>query len=355
MHGRRTGGAAPRTWACAAPGRREGPAWGACRAAASAASRQPAAAARRGPRRRRRRRPLRPRSRSPRSRASRPGALRRWSRRRRAGRSRRRRSPRTITAAPTAKRRLTAPTRRAAAARRGAGPPARGRPRSARGRGAGPRPSGRARRPWSHRRGSRRSWHASRRSGPLRRRGRGSPPPRAAARLSSLCPRRPRGFLKVEPKVLIPEGCASRRRSRIPARVSRTVGRVGRLEGEGDPRDDLARAEVRAAVGEAELVGRRRSRAAGGADVDPLEDLGQLAAVGVGVHPHRAAGGAGDVDSELEPGKTPARRLGRRRRQPGAAAADDSPLAIALDRGQLAVELEREATEAIVGDEQVRA
>ena len=134
------------------------------------------------------------------------------------------------------------------------------------------------------------------------------------------------GFLKVEPKVLMPDGCAAWRCCAHPGErlLHRLAGRA--LERERSPRHDLARPDVRAAVGEAELVGRAALAAGGGADVDPVEHRRQLAAVGVGVHAHGAADGAGDVDAELDAGEA---ELGGARgdlRQPGAAAADEAGL-----------------------------
>ena len=66
----------------------------------------------------------------------------------------------------------------------------------------------------------------------------------------------------------------------------------------------------------------RRSTPARGADRDPVERPGQLAAVGVGVHPHRPADRPRDVDAELQSGKAPAGRLRGRRGQPNAGAAE---------------------------------
>ena len=163
------------------------------------------------------------------------------------------------------------------------------------------------------------------------------------------------GFLKVEPKVLIPDGWASRRLLRISASVALTVGRIGRRERERAPGDDLAVAEVRARGSEKpSWSGVRRSDPAAVQTVDPLEHRAELAAVGVRVHPHRAADGAGDVDAELEPGEPPAGRLaaaeGSRAPPP-----QSSRVAVALDPREVAVELEHQASKAIVRDEQVRS
>ncbi len=152
------------------------------------------------------------------------------------------------------------------------------------------------------------------------------------------------GLTKVEPKVLMPLGCASRRRSRIPAIVCLTAsGSPSKREGRAG--DDLARAEVRAAIGEAEILRARSLAAGGGADRHPVEHLAELAAVGVRVHPHRAADRTRDVDPELEPGRPQAAALaaaeGRRAPPPADAAGS-----VSLEVGQVAGELEDEAAEA---------
>ncbi len=70
--------------------------------------------------------------------------------------------------------------------------------------------------------------------------------------------------------------------------------RVAGLEPEAGAGDDLARARGWSCGRRSRAApGARRSVPGGGADVDPLEHPRQLAAVGVGVHPHRAARGAG--------------------------------------------------------------
>ena len=164
------------------------------------------------------------------------------------------------------------------------------------------------------------------------------------------------GFLKVEPKVLIPDGCASRRLARISASVALiSSGRRGRSANEARATTSPG-AQVRAAVGEAELVrgaplGSRRRVQTSTHSSDPR----QLAAVGVGVHPHRAADGAGDVDPELEPGQAPARGLrgrpragGRRRRRrtrsPSRSIGRSSPSSF-----------KHQPADAVVGDQEVRA
>src|SRR6185295_8467220 len=107
-------------------------------------------------------------------------------------------------------------------------------------------------------------------------------------------------------------------------------------------------------VGEPELVGGAALGSGGGADRHPVERPRELAAVGVRVHPHRPADGAGDVDAELEPGEPPAARLGGRRRQPDGGPAEQ-PLAVALDPREVSVELEHQSSESIVRYQQVRS
>ena len=86
-----------------------------------------------------------------------------------------------------------------------------------------------------------------------------------------------------------------------------------RLERERGARDDLARARGSS--------GGRRSRARSGARRSTPAAVqtsthsstrAELAAVGVGVHAHRAAHGAGDADAELDPRRGPARPRGPR-------------------------------------------
>ena len=116
-----------------------------------------------------------------------------------------------------------ASTPRASSRRRGSAPRARARPRSGRTPSAWRRPSRRARRPSSPCRCSPRSWRAWARAARRRPRARCTPPHRAAARRSG--PRRGnrQGFMKVDPKVLIPDGCASFRLRRISPMVAFTA------------------------------------------------------------------------------------------------------------------------------------
>ena len=101
------------------------------------------------------------------------------------------------------------------------------------------------------------------------------------------------GFLKVEPNVLIDKGCASLRLVRISARVAHTSS--GSALASASCAAYLPRPQVRAPVGEAELVGRALDRPGRGAHGDLLEHARELPSVGVRVHPHRAAHRARDL------------------------------------------------------------
>src|SRR5204863_45162 len=83
------------------------------------------------------------------------------------------------------------------------------------------------------------------------------------------------------------------------------------------------------------------------------EDAGELAAVGVGVHPNRPANGARDVDCKLEALEAPTRRLRGRGRHPRPAAAEQPP-AVALDRAELTVQLQDKPGKATIRYEEVR-
>src|SRR5215207_1958866 len=136
----------------------------------------------------------------------------------------------------------------------------------------------------------------------------------------------------------------------------RRLHRVGlrRAQREGRARDDLVRAEVRAPVVEAELLGGAALAAGRRGHLDPLEHARQVAPVGVRVHLHRATDGAGDVHAELEAAETGACGEGRRLREPGAAAAEQA-LAVLLDRCKRAVQLHDKSSEPFIRYEQVRA
>ena len=168
-----------------------------------------------------------------------------------------------------------------------------------------------------------------------------SRPRRAAARRCG--PRRAgrRGFLKVEPNVLMPDGCASRRRARSSASVAFTVLGVAAARA----RTTRAR-RPRRAPGSS---GGRRSRAGPGVRRStPVarsqtsthsSACAQLAAVGVRVHPHRAADGAGDADAELDPGQAERGRPRGGLRQAGAAAAEEA-VGVVLYRGEGSVQFQ---------------
>ena len=131
------------------------------------------------------------------------------------------------------------------------------------------------------------------------------------------------GFLKVEPKVLIPDGWASRRCPRISARVALTAAGSASASPNDGARDHLARpAGPSGGTRSRARSGSRRSTPAAVQTSTHSSTRAELAAVGVGVHPHGAADRARDVDAELEPGEAPAGGLRGGRRQPGPAAAD---------------------------------
>ena len=131
------------------------------------------------------------------------------------------------------------------------------------------------------------------------------------------------------------------------------LGRSGRQR-ERCARHHLAGAEVRAPVGEPELIGLAPVHAAGPGHVHPLEHPREVAAVGVGVHLHRAADRARDVHPELEAGEAGPGRAGGRLREPGAATAQQ-PLAALLDRGERAVQLHDESSESSIRNQEVRS
>ena len=157
----------------------------------------------------------------------------------------------------------------------------------------------------------------------------GQPLQPASASRSPRCgqPRGDRsGFLKVEPKVLMPCGWASWRRARISARRRLDASGSARLERQDRRARRSRRREVRAPVGEPELVGLASLGAGGGRRSRPIEHPSELAPVGVRVHPHGSADAAGDVHPELDPRQAGTRGEGGDRGQPRATAADD-PLA----------------------------
>ena len=78
-------------------------------------------------------------------------------------------------------------------------------------------------------------------------------------------------------------------------------------QGKRCARDDLAPSKAGAAVGESKLARGPALRSGGTHHVHPLERAGELAAVGVRVHPDCASDRAWDVDAELDAGQA---RLG---------------------------------------------
>ena len=166
--------------------------------------------------------------------------------------------------------------------------------------------------------------------------------------------RSPSGFFHTDPNVRTLAGWASRRRRCMSATVARIrSGSSGRSRSTASATTSPV-ADLGAPVAHPELV-RPAAALTGRADHEGLgEHVAHLAAVGAGVHAHRAAGGAGDRAPELDPREPPPGRALDDRRERGAAAADD-PIAVALDPGQLARQPDDDAVVARVGNEQVRA
>src|SRR6266852_3683336 len=118
--------------------------------------------------------------------------------------------------------------------------------------------------------------------------------------------------------------------------------------------DDLAVAQIRVAVREAELPRREPAGALGGRDERAPEHLREVAAVGAGVHPDAAANRAGDRAGELEAAEAGGARPVERNRVRGAAACAQEAVP-RLGRRERTAELEDERVDARIGDEQVRA
>ena len=162
------------------------------------------------------------------------------------------------------------------------------------------------------------------------------------------------GFLKVEPKVLMPDGCAALREARMSASVAFTDSGSASLSANEARATISLSDEVRAAVAEAELVGSPALGAARGRDLHPLEHAREVAAVGVRVHLHGAADRAGDVHAELEPAEPGPGGEGRGLRKPRAAAAEQAR-PVLLDRCKRAVQLHDKSSEPFIRYEKVRA
>src|SRR5205823_5161585 len=117
---------------------------------------------------------------------------------------------------------------------------------------------------------------------------------------------------------------------------------------------DLAVAQARAAVREAELTPGQPGAALGRRDERAREHLRELAAVGAGVHLDAAADRAGNRAGELEAAEARAARAVQAYGV-GGAGPGAYHLAVDLDGGESAAEPEHERVHALVGDEEVRA
>src|SRR4051812_47539837 len=126
------------------------------------------------------------------------------------------------------------------------------------------------------------------------------------------------------------------------------------LELQHDLGDDFGAAHVRVPVAQIELRRPARAHPRRGDDLGRGQHVADLAAIGAGVHAHGTAHRARDGASELDPGERGLGRAADDRGQRRAAAAAYGR-AVDLDGGQRALEMQREAVVARVGDEQVRA
>ena len=150
----------------------------------------------------------------------------------------------------------------------------------------------------------------------------------------------------------------------LAARAAASRARVARISSR-TPRSSCSTAlrrrprraaHVRVAVAQLELARARRcATPAGGDDLGRAQHVADLAAVGARVHAHRAAHGARDGAAELDA------RERRPRWQRRTTAASEAPppqrtlVPVDLDRRQRALEAQRDAVVALVGDEQVGA
>ena len=143
-------------------------------------------------------------------------------------------------------------------------------------------------------------------------------------------------------RALIVSGSAGLRPNVASTTMSRARGRTRR-----------AVLEPAVAVGQAE-VGRGHARlgAVGGEDARRLEHAGDVRLVRAGVGPHRAADRARDGQPELEAGQAGPLRLGRGARHLDAGF---GRVALAVDARALGPDLDDQAADARIGDDQVAA
>src|SRR6185437_8499542 len=117
--------------------------------------------------------------------------------------------------------------------------------------------------------------------------------------------------------------------------------------------DDLPVPQVGTSVRQPELVTVEPAGAVRGRNERTLEDGGEVAAVRAGVHPDAAADRPGNRARELEAAEPGRAGLVERDGIRGAASGSQRELQ-GPDRGKLALEVENERVDAVVGDEEIR-
>ncbi len=161
------------------------------------------------------------------------------------------------------------------------------------------------------------------------------------------------GLRKVEPPVRARTGCDASRAARISAMRAAIAAGSPRLRPQPGADHHGAMRQSRMAVGERQIGGGQAALlAAARDDLGPVEARGDVAAIGAGVHRHRAADAARDAGEELQPG------------QPGAAACSATvtssaaapatmPSGFDRDRAEAARQADHHAGQAAVADDQV--
>ena len=135
-------------------------------------------------------------------------------------------------------------------------------------------------------------------------------------RRSAPTPSWPGGFLKVEPPVRARTGCDRPRARRGSPPCARRSPPARRRRARSRARVTTSR---RAAARSGDRRSRDRPRQGGAVrrcavdDLGPVEHVRELAAIGAGVHRHRAADAAGNAGQELQPGQPGRARHARRR------------------------------------------
>ena len=200
----------------------------------------------------------------------------------------------------------------------------------------------------------RRSWRAS----PTRPRRRPAGPCSPHASMSRPAAS-PGGFVNTEPAFCPPGWCSRRQRTISSIRRRARRGIVGRPGERGRrPRRRAGRAPSGGSRGRARPASSVADLAVVEVETPRADDhVGGLRAVAAGVHAHRAADAARDADEELEPADARPSRPGGR--APGARPRRPASTArrrrVDVELLELAAEHDRDAGEARVGDEQVRA